>query len=135
MHHPCLKRACARVGVQVAAAAAGRPRRTHGGGGESFLRVDWVAVAKELRARRPNRRGWAAPVAHLTLQLTKEPDPYGVRAAREQERRRAELDSGGGGGGGGVGDETWDTPPDGFGGFGGSQALTSCPARRRCGGR
>eukprot|EP01047_Picozoa_sp_COSAG01_P032564 COSAG01_NODE_2359_length_7836_cov_107.706605_5_plen_118_part_00 len=117
------------MGVQ-AAAAAGRPRRTHGGGGESFLRVGWVAMPEELRARRPNRRGWAAPVAHLTLQLTKEPDPYGVRAAREQERRRAELEigyrrraelhSGGGGGGDGVGDETWDTPPDGFGGFGGS---------------
>jgi hypothetical protein len=31
-------------------------RRPGGGGGESFLRVHWVAVPKALRARRVNRR-------------------------------------------------------------------------------
>jgi hypothetical protein len=33
-----------------------RPDQLSGGGGESFLRVHWVAVPKALRARRVNRR-------------------------------------------------------------------------------
>jgi hypothetical protein len=40
-----------------AEAQRGRPdRRGHAGGGESFLRVHWVAVPEKVRSRRVNRR-------------------------------------------------------------------------------
>jgi hypothetical protein len=39
---------------------------TRGGGGESFLRVHWVAVPKGLRARRVNRRRRRQPQGQPT---------------------------------------------------------------------
>eukprot|EP01047_Picozoa_sp_COSAG01_P025405 COSAG01_NODE_1603_length_9758_cov_7.506471_8_plen_144_part_00 len=39
---------------------------TRGGGGESFLRVHWVAVPKALRARRVNRRRRRPPQGQPT---------------------------------------------------------------------
>jgi hypothetical protein len=45
-----------RAGLQDSAAARGSAPLARGGGGESFIRVHWVAVPKALRARRVNRR-------------------------------------------------------------------------------
>jgi hypothetical protein len=44
-------------------AAGGLPPQGDGGGGESFLRVHWVAVPEALRARRVNRRRRAGRAA------------------------------------------------------------------------
>jgi hypothetical protein len=43
--------------------AADHQRGTDGGGGESLLRVDWVAVPETMRARRVNRRRGEAAAA------------------------------------------------------------------------
>eukprot|EP01047_Picozoa_sp_COSAG01_P007290 COSAG01_NODE_275_length_19669_cov_8.676188_14_plen_300_part_00 len=56
-----------------------------GGGGESFLRVHWVAVPKALRARRVNR--WAGlPAAAASFAARRQGAPAGVADVTREER-------------------------------------------------